>query len=178
VIGKKPEGFLDQVIIGLRDFAQVVPIVVTVILVATYDRRRWRIIPIMLFALLLVAITSNSAKWVVSRWRPQDAIEKVAPLSELTQSQTWIGWGTGNRETATQAFPSGHSAAAFALAGVLSVYYPPIRWLVWTLAVGCAVSRYLDAVHWPSDCLVGAVLGYVCAWIALLPARWGRGQDS
>jgi membrane-associated phospholipid phosphatase len=176
VIGEKPEGIVDQIIVGFRDFAQVVPNVVALILVATYDRqRRRRVIPIFLLSIVLMAVTSNGTKYMVGRWRPQEAIEEVAPLSELTMRDTWISWGPGNEETGTQSFPSGHSAGAFALAGILAAYYPRIRWLMWTLAVGCALSRYIDAVHWLSDCIAGSALGYLCAWVALLPERW-RGR--
>ena len=53
------------------------------------------------------------------------------------------------------------------MAGILAFYYRPARGLLWTLAAGCAISRYLDAVHWPSDCLAGATIGYLAAWAAL-----------
>src|SRR5690606_132206 len=72
-----------------------------------------------------------------------------------------------------EAFPSGHSGAAFAFAAVLAWFYPHLRWLFWALAFGCAVSRYLDTVHWPSDCMAGAMLGFLAGWIALRPYLWG-----
>ncbi len=56
-------------------------------------------------------------------------------------------------------FPSGHAAAAFATAAVLSLTYR--RW--WGLALAgaslIAVSRVYLGVHYPSDSLAGAMLG-------------------
>lgn len=88
-------------------------------------------------------------------------------LADLKPADTWLGWRPGNASLMTQSFPSGHAAGAFALAIVLACVYPRLAWMFWTLAVGCALSRYVDAMHWPSDCWVGAVIGYLGARVAL-----------
>ena len=92
---------------------------------------------------------------------------RSVPLESLTPAQSWIGWRPGNKRFNTQSFPSGHSAAAFTLAGVLAFFYPRLRWMFWLLATGCAASRYFDAVHWPSDCLVGVVIGLIASNCAI-----------
>ena len=172
LLGPEPQGNLKQVLFGLRDFGQVVPITVALIIVATYDRRRWTVIGVVLLAQLLASVSYNGSKALVARYRPYYAIEHVAPLELLTTADTWIGWKPGNHDNDRRSFPSGHSGAAFAFGVAMGWFYPPLRWLFWTLAAGCAVSRYLDAVHWPSDCLAGAVIGYVAAWLALRPYVW------
>lgn len=68
-------------------------------------------------------------------------------------------------------FPSGHATAAFALAAVLSACWPRHRAWWWTLAAGVAFSRIYLGVHFPSDCLAGAVLGSGMVMIAIW---WGR----
>ncbi len=88
-------------------------------------------------------------------------------LADLRPADTWLGWRPGNASLMTQSFPSGHAAGAFALAIVLAYFYPRLAWMLWVLAVGCTLTRYVDAMHWPSDCWVGAVIGYVAARIAL-----------
>ena len=88
-------------------------------------------------------------------------------LADLKPADTWLGWRPGNASLITQSFPSGHAAGAFALAIVLGCVYPRLAWMFWTLAVGCTLSRYVDAMHWPSDCWVGAVIGYTAAKLAL-----------
>jgi undecaprenyl-diphosphatase len=70
---------------------------------------------------------------------------------------------------ALSSFPSGHATTAFALAAVLSLWYPRLTlvWLLLAAAVGW--SRIVLGSHFPSDVLAGAVLGLV---VALGFARW------
>lgn len=160
-------GWGRQALIGLRDFGQVVPFVVAMVIIAAYDRRRKTIITTMILAEVLTAGGYNTGKWMIGRQRPCLLLEQEVDLRSLTMSETWLGWQPGNDEYEHQSFPSGHSAAAFTFAATLAWFYPRLRWMFWILAVGCAGSRYVDAVHWPSDCLAGAVIGYVAARIAL-----------
>jgi len=61
-------------------------------------------------------------------------------------------------------FPSGHAAAAFALATTLSLQNSEKRWVP-PIAYGCAslvsISRITMRMHFPSDVFVGAALGYM-----------------
>jgi membrane-associated phospholipid phosphatase len=59
-----------------------------------------------------------------------------------------------------ESFPSSHSAAAFATSVVLARLYPPAAPVFYTLAVICALIRYLMDAHWPSDVLAGIAVGY------------------
>jgi membrane-associated phospholipid phosphatase len=64
------------------------------------------------------------------------------------------------------AFPSGHTSTAFALATVVSLQYRHTVWVpivAYTLATGVGLSRMPLEKHWASDVLVGAVLGHVVA---------------
>jgi membrane-associated phospholipid phosphatase len=47
---------------------------------------------------------------------------------------------------------------------VLARLYPQAALIFWTLAIICAVIRYLMDAHWPSDVLAGFALGYAIAW--------------
>ncbi|MBE3583174.1 MAG: phosphatase PAP2 family protein [Limnochordaceae bacterium] len=66
-------------------------------------------------------------------------------------------------------FPSGHTTAAFAMAGVLSAAGPWVSGLVWPLAVLVGISRMYLGHHYPSDVLVGAFLG---TFAAILSRTW------
>jgi undecaprenyl-diphosphatase len=68
-------------------------------------------------------------------------------------------------------FPSGHSAASFAAATALTVFYPSTGPLLFAGACGVGLSRVYLGHHFPSDVAVGGVLGSA---IGLASARFWR----
>lgn len=64
-------------------------------------------------------------------------------------------------------FPSGHSAAAFLMAVIISYYYPEFAPICFIYASLIGVSRVLLGVHYPSDILAGACLGSVSAYLGI-----------
>ncbi|MBZ2191499.1 phosphatase PAP2 family protein [Pseudoalteromonas arctica] len=63
--------------------------------------------------------------------------------------------------------PSGHSAAAFLVAIILSRFFPEYIWLLLSWAAGVAISRVVLGVHFPADIIIGAIIGSVCGLFAL-----------
>jgi len=55
--------------------------------------------------------------------------------------------------------PSGHTAAAFLMASIISSFYPSVTVAVYLWASSIALSRILLGVHYPGDILAGAALG-------------------
>jgi membrane-associated phospholipid phosphatase len=81
-------------------------------------------------------------------------------------------------------FPSGHAAAAFAMAGIWimaaggnggrsALLLTLLRALLLLLATLVSLSRIMVGVHWPADVLWGMLGGWLGAWIGLaLHGRW------
>jgi membrane-associated phospholipid phosphatase len=159
-------GWTQQFLLGFRDFGQILPVIVTCVVVAAFDVRRRRIITAILLAQLLAMAIYNVGKLTVVRYRPDAGVVDVRDPA-VRSADSWAGLAVNNLADRTQSFPSGHSAAAFALGTVLAAFYPRLAWLFWALAVGCACSRFIQFFHWPSDCLAGAVIGYLCARLVL-----------
>jgi membrane-associated phospholipid phosphatase len=67
--------------------------------------------------------------------------------------------------TSFDAFPSGHTAAAFSIATVFATQYSNIKAvpiICYSMATLVGVSRLTEHAHWSSDVFVGALFGYVC----------------
>lgn len=60
-------------------------------------------------------------------------------------------------------FPSGHTMHAVAFSVVLGAFYPPFVPLLWGFTALVALSRVVLGLHFPSDVVTGAAIGYVTA---------------
>lgn len=98
-------------------------------------------------------LTTQLIKQLTHRHRPQDD----ANPSPDNWDGPFKGWGYNS------SFPSTHTTLAFATATFFQQVYKDKLWvgiLSYTLATGAGLSRIHDNKHWPTDVLIGAVLGY------------------
>ena len=110
------------------------------------------------FAIGLPGLVFSVGKRLVGRARP--FVEGSAnPLIYRP-----LGWSV---EYAS--LPSGHAIDAFAAAMAIGALWPRARLVLWTYAVLIAVSRVVLTAHFPSDVMVGAVVGVIGA---LLVRDW------
>ena len=97
---------------------------------------------------LIYFVVKNSLK----RNRPEAALKNFRSI--ITPSDQF-------------SFPSGHTSAAFMMATLLSFHFPSllIPLYCWATLVGC--SRVVLGVHFPTDILVGSILGIGTALFSL-----------
>lgn len=124
------------------------------------------------FAIGLPGLVFTVGKRLVGRARP--FVEGSAnPLIYRP-----LGWSV---EYAS--LPSGHAIDAFAAAMAIGALWPRTRLLMWTYAVIIAVSRVVLRAHFPSDVMVGAVVGVIGAllvrdWYAARGLAFGLTPDG
>ena len=63
-------------------------------------------------------------------------------------------------------FPSGHTLHSVAFSLILTVYYPMSALFVWPLTILIAVSRIVLGLHYPSDVIVGGLIGAATAAVS------------
>lgn len=106
-------------------------------------------------SVVTAAVITTIMKTVVNRPRP---FVTYSDIQKLTSG------GSGS-------FPSGHTSDAFSFATSLSLEFP--KWYIivpsYTWAIAVAYSRMDLGVHYPSDVLMGAVVGagsaYLCHYL-------------
>lgn len=64
-------------------------------------------------------------------------------------------------------FPSGHTLHAVVFSVVATAYYPALAAWVWPFTLLVAASRLVLGLHYPSDVVIGALLGVAIAGASL-----------
>ena len=109
----------------------------------------------------LAALSANILKHAIGRPRPKFMHAGNLELSPVSGS----GWDS---------FPSGHAAAAFAVATLLAVRFPRVRWPILAVAVAIAASRVIRGSHYLTDVAGGTALGCIMGMVAAYSWREWR----
>lgn len=122
---------------------------------------------------VLVAVSDFAADGLA--YVVRDAIDRRRPPLVYPEPEPLV------RVPHQAAFPSGHSATAFACATVIAWAAPRLRVPAFVLAAAIAWSRVYVGVHWPLDVLGGAALGTAIGAVLVFLARrrrFGAGGES
>jgi len=78
-------------------------------------------------------------------------------------------------------FPSSHAMGVFAVLGSVAFYFKNglLSFFIFILSSFVGLSYIMLGIHWPIDVLIGAALGWVCAWLGvyLISANLWRDND-
>lgn len=99
----------------------------------------------LLIALSVSTIIVHSIKVIASRERPYNMLQKINTFNIILKDYS---------------FPSGHSTAIFTIVTSLSLNIPYLSSSLYPIAALIGVSRIYIGVHYPTDVLIGSILGY------------------
>jgi undecaprenyl-diphosphatase len=146
---------LDHVLPWLTYLGSHYAFVLFIILSWAITRQR----KVLRYLVLLYAIQSAaiySLKFLIQRQRPFLFLEMASKLSK------------GPGEILDPSFPSAHAAFSFMMATLLAAWFPRY-WIIFFIIAGfIGWTRIYLGVHYPTDVIVGAIIGYGITKVYLL----------
>ena len=116
-------------------------------------------------AFLVSSIVTQGTKRIAKRPRPFETYRFIIKRDD---------------ESGGMSFPSGHTSAAFCTATSLALRYR--KWYViapaYLFATSVGWARMYQGVHYPSDVLVGALVGAGSAWLGYKSQKWLAGKKE
>ena len=146
---------LDNVFPFLTNLNKIRPIIyavlVLLVLIVIYGKKTARTTIGLLILTIVISdqLSSSIIKPLVGRLRPCDVLDGVRLL---------VDCGSGF------SFPSSHAVNNFAGASLISFFYRKHRWWWLSFAAIVALTRPYVGVHYPSDIMVGSILGWCIGW--------------
>ena len=137
---------LDRIIPWVTHFGSHIAVVGFLIFCFILMRKR----KTLLYLLLLYGIQSGvvyGLKFLIQRQRPLYFLEMVSKLSK------------GPGEILDPSFPSGHAVYAFMMATLLAHWFPRSQIIFFLLAGFIGWTRIYLGLHYPTDVIVGGLLG-------------------
>ena len=144
----------SRIMFGFMSFVSLLGAALVVLVLTTalflFDRKKREYIPVLWLTLFVAATLTFLLKHFVARPRP--AI--LNPVVENSFS-----------------FPSGHAVAVFAPLALIDKEYPKLKWLWLGFALLVLISRLYLGVHYLSDVVAGALIGYIIGILVLVATR-------
>ena len=99
--------------------------------------------------------------WVISDLVLKNLVARPRPYETLDGLVTLIA------PLPSYSFPSGHACSSFAAATALTMLFPEYGVWAYLPAILIAISRVYVGVHYPTDVIVGSILGTVVAYFVI-----------
>lgn len=110
-------------------------------------------------------IASISVTTIIGEGLIKHLIKRTRPFVALIETKLLI------TKPITYSFPSGHTASSFAAVGIMLAMNNSWSILALLLASLIAFSRVYLNVHYPTDVLMGIILGLLCSYMVLAVFR-------
>jgi len=138
---------LDQVIPWLTYLGSHFAVILFIILSWILTKQK-KVLRCLLLLYGIQSVVIYGLKFLVNRERPLFFLEMASKLSK------------GPGEILDPSFPSGHAVFAFMMATLLANRFPPYRFIFFIVAAFIGWTRIYLGVHYPTDVIAGALLGY------------------
>lgn len=111
--------------------------------------------------MLVAHAFATGAKTILKR-----SVDRARPGKALRDGQVKVGAGKGSSDTAYNSFPSGHTAGAVSVAEAIARTAPHLAWPARSAAAAIAAVQLPRGAHYPSDVVVGALIGWTAERLA------------
>lgn len=140
--------FLDFAMPSITSLGNTVPVIVMSFIIMYLSK-----VPAMTFFInvVVVVLFCTGIKYIVKRMRPHISL----PIIKLSEKFDYYD----------PSFPSAHTASVSAIGATLSFYYTALFPLAILTTIAMAISRIYLGQHYPSDTIIGGLIGWVFALV-------------
>ncbi|MBW2980279.1 phosphatase PAP2 family protein [Candidatus Woesearchaeota archaeon] len=136
---------LDYALGSVTHFGSVFIVLIVMTSLFLWQERKREWIPVLWVSFLASSILCLILKSIIARPRPEDLVAAHFIISTV------------------YSFPSLHASASFTAIPILDLEFPKLKWFWVLFAVIVAFSRIYLNVHYLSDVIGGALLGFAVA---------------